>query len=339
MRFDNPIYSHEFTFPDIANFPDTFDQPVFFDTNESDYDLHLMRNCIQEKNGPRFINLLNKYYQGPKSLRGNILKYFQHVTEFADTRVDMDMPDNQVHESLYEQGVWSTYLDTSTMQQLAMPIADQLLEQPDWQPPPGIFDRLQKAPKQLVREVKEQFAETGILQGATKYLSRGRNLKVSHVVIHVATPTDSNWKQFLYDCDTVTRTTHLHIDPKEDVVKSMIYLNDIDRHSGAFSYIPYSNRWIHDPLQEVFGRAITTGSYCHNKESRAPIFNLPSHLRVSYNFGRTLLDNDVQQQMLLDQDVYDESEQANCVVFDPAGMHRGGQCTTGNRIALQVIMK
>ena len=62
------------------------------------------------------------------------------------------------------------------------------------------------------------FTKLGVIQGATKY-NKGKQLQVKNVVLHIATPTDQNWKQFLYDCSLTTRTTNLHIDPKEDVIK------------------------------------------------------------------------------------------------------------------------
>src|SRR6056300_374604 len=70
------------------------------------------------------------------------------------------------------------------------------------------------------------FNSMGILQAATKY-NKFKPLEVKNVVLHIAKPTDQNYKQFLYDCKTVSKTTNLHIDPKENVMKAMMYLNDI----------------------------------------------------------------------------------------------------------------
>ena len=33
------------------------------------------------------------------------------------------------------------------------------------------------------------------------------------------------------------------------------------------------------------------------------------------------------------------SDKGNLCIFDPAGMHRGGICNKGTRIALQILMK
>ena len=92
-------------------------------------------------------------------------------------------------------------------------------------------------------------------------------------------------------------------------------------------------------LQNIFGRAISTGSYCHNQQSRAAVFQFPKQLRVSHNFGRLLLDNTEEQERILEQEKLFTSDKGNLCVFDPAGMHRGGICKTGTRIALQILMK
>jgi len=44
-------------------------------------------------------------------------------------------------------------------------------------------------------------------------------------------------------------------------MKAMLYLNDITEDDGPFSYVEKSNRWIYDDLQNIFGRAISKGSY------------------------------------------------------------------------------
>ena len=145
------------------------------------------------------------------------------------------------------------------------------------------------------------FTKLGVIQGATKY-NKGKQLQVKNVVLHIATPTDQNWKQFLYDCSLTTRTTNLHIDPKEDVIKAMMYLNDITLDDGPFSYVEKkSNRWIYDDLQNIFGRTISTGSYCDTPQSSTSCISIPKICRVSHNFGRILLD-DEEQKMIVEKE-------------------------------------
>ena len=92
-----------------------------------------------------------------------------------------------------------------------------------------------------------------------------------------------------------TKTTSLHIDPKEDVIKAIMYLNDVALKNGPFSYVVKSNRWVYDDLQNIFSRSISTGNYCDSPESRAVVFQLPKVCRVTGLFGRLLLDGSTQQ--------------------------------------------
>jgi len=340
LRFDNPIYDHKFVFPDIGEFPDIKHEPKFIDTQESNTDIQKMNVAFNNKNNIEdFIKIYSKYNVNDSRVKEKLNGFFKFYQTFEKTRKELDLPDSDIHQSLFEDGIYFTSIDTNLIKQKLQSKINELLDRPDWTPPPGVFDRAIDVSNEVKDIVQQEFKSAGILNATSKYNKGNRLLNVARVVLHIAKPTDSNWKQFLYDCKTVTQTTHMHIDPKEDVIKSMIYLNDVDKTSGAFSYVPQSNRYIYDSMQNIFGRAISTGSYCHNEQSRKSIFGLPAHLRVSFNFGRTLLDSNPLQKTILDKEIYFESNNGNCCIFDPAGMHRGGQCTNGNRIALQVLLK
>ena len=51
------------------------------------------------------------------------------------------------------------------------------------------------------------------------------------------------------------------------------------------------------------------------------------------------LDNTEQQQNIIDKEKMFTSDKGNVCIFDPAGMHRGGICNKGTRVALQILMK
>ena len=338
MRFDNPIYDHGFSFPDIASFPDVSSEGRY----EGD-DLTGL-TLIQEAVKHRDLDLFQKgytYYMkiGDGKLFSKLNHMFNFYSNFERGRTDVDIPPNKVYEDLFEDGISYLDLDLDELRVLAQPHIDQLLSIPDWRPPPGTIDRYHQLDESYKQKVHNLFEQSGIIDGASKYNRGGRRLHVANAILHVAKPTDQNWKQFLYDCDTVTETINMHIDPKEDVIKAMVYLDEVDEESGPFSYVEKSNRWAYDEVQSIFGRSITTGSYCCDKQSRAVVFQLPEYLRVSYNFGRLLLDNTPEQDRLLEQRKRFVSSKGNVCVFDPAGMHQGGICKSKNRIALQVLMK
>ena len=338
MRFDNPIYEHGFVFPDIADFPDVAKEPRY-QSNGNEQHMSIMKEAIQKNDLNMFQNGYQFYMKNVDTKLFNKLNtMFQFYSNFENNRKESDLPTNKVYKDLFENGISYLQVNTKALQEKLAEEITNLVNIPDWRPPPGQFDRAKQLGPEYIRMVNDMFRDLGVLQGATKY-NKGKPLQVKNVVLHIAKPTDENWKQFLYDCKTVTKTTNLHIDPKEDVIKAMMYLNEITTEDGPFSYVEKSNRWIYDDLQNIFGRAISTGSYCHTPESRAVVFQLPKQLRISHNFGRVLLDGTEQQNKILEQEKLFTSDKGNLCVFDPAGMHRGGICKSGIRIALQILMK
>ena len=338
MRFDNPIYNHGFVFPDIADFPDVAHEPKY-QGNGKEESVSIMKEAIQKNDLNMFQNGYQYYMKDVDTKLFNKLNnMFQFYSNFEDNKIENNIPSNSVYTDLFEQGISYLKLDIKELRDKIDDEIKNLIVLPDWRPPPGQFDRAKQLGPDIVKLVNDMFQSYGILQGASKY-NKGHNLTVRNVVLHIAKPTDENYKQFLYDCKTVTKTTNLHIDPKENVMKAMMYLNDITIDDGPFSYVEKSNRWIYDDLQNIFGRAISTGSYCHTPQSRSTVFQLPKVCRVSHNFGRLLQDDTEEQERILEQEKPFTSDKGNVCVFDPAGMHRGGICKTGTRIALQILMK
>jgi len=338
MRFDNPIYDHGFIFPDIADFPDVAHEPKY-QGNGKEESVSIMREAIQKNDLNMFQNGYQYYMKDVDTKLFNKLNnMFQFYANFENNKIESNLPSSSVYEDLFENGISYLKLDIKELRDKIDDEIKNLIVLPDWRPPPGQFDRAKQLGPDIVKLVNDMFQSYGILQGASKY-NKGHNLTVRNVVLHIAKPTDENYKQFLYDCKTVTKTTNLHIDPKENVMKAMMYLNDITIDDGPFSYVEKSNRWIYDDLQNIFGRAISTGSYCHTPQSRATVFQLPKVCRVSHNFGRLLQDDTEEQERIIKQEKPFTSDKGNVCVFDPAGMHRGGICKTGTRIALQILMK
>ena len=338
MRFDNPIYDHGFVFPDIADFPDVNHEKHYMGNGHEEY-VSVMKEGIQKGDLHTFERGYQWYMKTPDTkLITKLNAMFQFYNNFEDSKTESSLPSNKVYEDLFENGISYLKVDTKELRDKIDHEIKNLIVLPDWRPPPGQFDRAKQLDTDIIKLVNDMFQSHGILQAASKY-NKFNQLQVKNVVLHIAKPTDENYKQFLYDCKTVTKTTNLHIDPKENVMKAMMYLNDITIDDGPFSYVEKSHRWIYDDLQNIFGRAISTGSYCHTPQSRAAVFQFPKQCRVSHNFGRLLLDGSEQQEMILKKEKQFTSDKGNLCIFDPAGMHRGGICKTGTRIALQILMK
>jgi hypothetical protein len=310
--------------PDLADFPDYADEP----RNEADCTpamLESMYQAIEDKDYDKFI-------AGLDLENVEWVSRLKHFFDFYCNWTPRNHGVPQLHDGLWKLKHDVTYLRTMVDMEIR-----ELLDIPDWKPPVGKFDRGKQLPY-MVSEVQTLFENLGIINTASVY--NKRPMTVQNVFLHVAKPTDNNWKQFFYDADTTPKFTNTHIDPKEDVIKAMIYLDKVGLSNGAFHYVKGSNREQLDPIQNIFGRAITTGSYCHTPESRRSVFKLPKHLRVSHNFGRCALPGTDMYQYLSKNLKPVTSKEADIIVFDPgAGIHQGGICKTGTRLALQVLMK
>lgn len=314
--------------PDLAQFPDYIHE----DRNHSSLsvkDRELMLSALQEKNFSKFVSTL------PPSILtedwvGRLKTHFKFYTKWKK-------PNYAVKE--LNKGLWLFKEDVHYLKDLVEKDIQQLCTKTDWTPPPGTMDRGCQVPH-LVPYVQKLFKKLKIIQGASEY--NNRRLNVANVFLHISTPTDKHWKQFFYDAVSTPKYTNAHIDPKEDVIKAMIYLDDVGVTNGPFKYVVDSNKNTLDPLQNIFGRAISTGSYCYTPKHRASVFKLPSDLRVSHNFGRCIFEKQYPEIWnYLEQNIKTiTSEEANIMVFDPGGgIHQGALTETGSRIALQVLMK
>lgn len=336
MRFDNPIYNHKFVFPDLADFPGLENEYRFYDQIDTIEDIELLKSYIIDNDKIQFNNILSKYTKFSKRLNKHVSKMFDFYSHFENSRSSSS---KLYDTSLLTEGYYIDKLDLEEIISKLQPAIDDLYKIKDWIPPIGTMDRGSKVSNNVNEIINKLLAKSNILDIASNYLNINRQLEVGSSYLVVSTPTDNHWKQFLQDQSYVSKTTNLHIDPVENQLKVMIYLNEIDNDSGPFSYIPTSNRWVYDPLQNIMGRAIATGNYCNTPEARQEIFKLPKFLRISYNFGRSLIDSNPLQKMLLSKEKIFTSNDANVILFDPAGMHKGGICNNKHRIAIQVLLK
>ncbi|MAJ90488.1 MAG: hypothetical protein CMD08_04350 [Flavobacteriales bacterium] len=348
MRQDNPIYNHKFKIlPDIAEYSEIKDEYK----NNTKVDLTKLYDHLNKYNLHKFNLELDKIIQNTYSYiplnkaeskeaikwRTYLNKYFLYYKKFnAKSKI---IKNNKIFKNLYNNGYDILNIDTN---QIINKDIDKkykfLTEKKDWVPPPGKFDRWKNLNKNSIENINKLFDKAGILEACSNYYAR--RMKVTIARLTVGKPTDNHWKQFLYDCKKTTKYTNLHMDAAEGVMKGMMYLNEVKLGNGETSFLPKSNRFIYDPLQAIFCRAIAVGSYCHNPISRRSVFRLPKKLRVTSNFGR-LIDNKSNLRKYLDKNLVKlTSNVGNLLLFDPgAGIHNGGVLKYGERIALQIVIE
>jgi len=321
-------------FPDLAGFPEYVNEK----RNEKPVDLTPFYNAFANGNWNDFVTHLVKYTDINAAWVQKLAQNFKIYSDIyiQGARQSNTLPNNDCWQCLYRNGLYITQLDISDFDYSA--IIEQQLKRPDWQPEPGTYDRGTFLGDIDIEKINRLFTNAGILDAVSAYSAKIR--KVTNAYLHISTPTDYNYKQFMSDATLEPKWINTHIDPKEDVMKAIIYLEDVGEDNGGFGYVSKSNRFVYDELQNIFGRAISTGNYCRTPEMRKSIFSLPQQLRVSFNFGRCVLDDSTLAQDLDQNFIRVTSNMGNVMVFDAgAGIHQGGKCETGRRIAIQVLMK
>lgn len=179
----------------------------------------------------------------------------------------------------------------------------------------------------------------GALDAATKYRG-GDSVVVRAVTLHVSKPGDQHHSQQFKDCEETTSLLNLHLDPKPGILKAMIYLSDVGPEDGPFSYIEGSHKWGYDEMDRIFAWGNSVGNYCHTPTHRIVANAFPKRFRGNAIIGRLIPDFSKLSDELTKALVPYHSDTANCMVFDPSfGFHRGGQCESGTRVNLQVVLR
>ncbi|MDC0574046.1 phytanoyl-CoA dioxygenase family protein [Luminiphilus sp.] len=339
---------HGFTFPDLANYADVRSEPRL----EDDVDLRPLCAAVRaldaEQLNQELSRLLTPYFieTGAVDHKSNKItlppgaRWIENLFTFFNFYKAGVTPtkSERYRGDLDDKGYLESDIDVGKLKSLIREDIDRLQQIADWLPPPGKFDRSVRVDEQAVAELQTQFESNGLVNAASRYM--GRDMAVFSATLQISTPTDSHYKQFFYDCETLPDTIGMHIDPKSQVVKAMVYLEDVDIDSGPFSYVPGSHRWQHNAVQNLFGRAICTGNYCESPENRRMIFSLPAPLRVSFNFGRAIPPESDQATKLLREEKKFLGPAGSVILFDPGqGIHRGGICNRKPRYALQVQLR
>ena len=203
------------------------------------------------------------------------------------------------------------------------------------------WDRSINVTKIISRELEKQiFGNKGVFSAISNYFFTNK-LAISTVNLIYSTNNDLQYKLYLGDLKEENDCISYHIDPKNDVLKAIIYLSDVCINDGPFSIIPNSHLYKFDRKTELFGRALATGTYCNSPESRRSVFRLPSRLRKSYSFGRLITNDSDCDKLIKSKEKRIIGDVGTSTFFIPGScIHRGGICKqNGSRLALQLQVK
>lgn len=164
---------------------------------------------------------------------------------------------------------------------------------------------------------------------------------------------DQTWYKNCYQDAGIptSKTAYYHYDYDIKLIKAMIYLNDVTKENGAFSYVKGSNTWSRSifltwlyrimdmQAHEVFGYDNNAYYRCRfsDPKLRPHLMALPALFRGTSHFGDDLQDGDPLLNDILQQQVIAEGKAGSFVLFDGGrGLHRGGLVNSGERLAIQI---
>lgn len=195
--------------------------------------------------------------------------------------------------------------------------------------------------------VKRALDHGGIIAGAGAY--KGLPLEMYYCALEYSTPDQEWWRWRRHPgLAEQPRTSWMHYDKDLNICKCILYLNDVDADSGAFSYVPGSHAWTWPLLgllasrmmdRQGAGRAWDS-RFVHlfdDEFGRRAFMRLPRALQFVTVFGDDLLDGSAQSDSLLAQEKTFAAKDADLVVFDGGyGIHRGARARVDCRWALQI---
>ncbi len=208
--------------------------------------------------------------------------------------------------------------------------------------------------------IQEAAEKLGLRKLAAAYL--GKPVEFCYAALEHSHDGQDWYKSCYADVGIETaKTVYMHFDADSDIIKVLLYLQDVEGKDGPFRFVTGSHRWerphFATAIQGGFDAASNqefpkTGDrldylmgYYRPRfklaEHRRNLLSLPAALRGSTHFGDDLLDGSELSERLLEQEHVFTGPAGTVVMFDGShGIHRGGQVhKTGARWAVQIAFR
>lgn len=204
--------------------------------------------------------------------------------------------------------------------------------------------------------IRRTMQKGGAMDLASAYL--GKPVEFLYAALDHSHPDQAWYRDCYNDTDLGTsKTAYMHTDANCDIIKAMVYLQDVGEEDGPFCFIPGSQRWERSPLTvaihkgfdeasgTVFAGKPENGDYYRPRfrhvEDRRDMLSLPVSLRGSTHFGDDILDGSELSDALLDVEHRFVAPAGTVVMFDGSrGIHRGGAVQPGgSRWAIQLAFR
>jgi hypothetical protein len=176
----------------------------------------------------------------------------------------------------------------------------------------------------------------GVLDAASAYL--GRPVRITHLTLQVNDARDAYHHDKFADVGASDPpSNYMHTDTSYDMVKCMIYLNEVTERNGPLGYVPGSARLLGRGFEGFVRRAVDrSGLSGYSPATRRLFLALPGALRRKCTFGSDLPPESPEAKALVAAEYRFVSADGNVALFDNLGIHRGSIVLEGERRVLIV---
>ncbi|HEV7986808.1 MAG TPA: hypothetical protein VGP20_11650 [Steroidobacteraceae bacterium] len=202
--------------------------------------------------------------------------------------------------------------------------------------------------------LNREFRRQGVLDAVSVYMDR--RMLVTGAALELSVPQATWWANSFEGLSRAPSSLYAHLDESIACPKSIVYLSDVERGTGATScYAGAYEALSLNPLQDIVGRVVgNVGGgadsplrvyyarrYHQTMSSEAfrrHFMRLPPEIRFNSHFGWDVLPDSEAERSLLEREHYMVGRAGTYLIFDGAHLlHRGGMLERGERIALQVV--
>jgi hypothetical protein len=188
--------------------------------------------------------------------------------------------------------------------------------------------------------IGQAMRESGALEITAAYFGAPA-AKVRSAGLLVNQP-DQDWAVRLYrDIELeAPPTAGFHIDSNgKCFVKAVLYLNDVGPGQGPFGMVPTSHRWDEGSEERIFRRAFDKSDLViRSAKKRRMFLSLPKPMQVKAEFGGDMLPGSPEAEALLASERVGLGPRGQLNLFDPEGVHRGGNVRSGERRVVLITM-
>lgn len=185
--------------------------------------------------------------------------------------------------------------------------------------------------------------DLGILEASQAH--KRMPLQLSFVALQINNSKDGGILKACKDeTGIISDTKYMHIDSGVNTMKCIIYLNKgVKKRTGSFSYVLRSHKHLSNHvLASRKANDVSNLESLRKKSVKSKFLGIPKFFRHKANFGNDLIDyhHRLESSILLENEVYMESDNCLGFIFNPDGIHRGAIFSEeGERIILQVMLE